>query len=75
MVQVGTTDNPHEIEENHFIEYVGVFDGDGEILEIQIQPEDTTLVFENPWIDDYEVRLSCNIHGIWRGIRIKDTLQ
>lgn len=70
IVQIGTSDNPHEVEENHFIEYVGIFDTDGDLLDIQIQPEESMLIFENPWVDEYEVRLSCNIHGVWRGIQI-----
>lgn len=48
LVQIGTVDNPHEIEENHFIEYVGLFETDGEIIELRLQPEEDTLVFENP---------------------------
>lgn len=70
IIRIGTPDNPHEIEENHFIEYVGLFETDGEIIELKLQPEEDTIVFENPWLDEYEVRLSCNIHGVWRGIKI-----
>lgn len=69
-VQIGTIDNPHEIEENHFIEYVGLFETDGEIIELRLQPEEDILIFENPWFDEYEVRLSCNIHGVWRGVKV-----
>ncbi|EKD44126.1 MAG: hypothetical protein ACD_71C00230G0003 [uncultured bacterium (gcode 4)] len=71
IIQIGTTDNPHETEENHFIEYVGIFETDGEIIEIKFQPEEDTVIFENPWFDEYEVRLSCNIHGVWRGMKIE----
>lgn len=70
IIQIGTTNNPHEIEENHFIEYVGLFEIDGEIIDIKIQPEENIVVFDNPLLDEYEVRLSCNIHGVWRGIKI-----
>lgn len=70
IVQIGTNDCPHEIENNHFIEYIGLFEPDGEVIEIKIQPEKDIIIFENPGFDDYEVRLSCNIHGIWRGVKI-----
>lgn len=70
IIQIGPTDNPHEIEENHFIEYVGLFEMDGEIIELQLQPEENIITFKNPEVDEYEVRLSCNIHGVWRGIKI-----
>lgn len=70
IIQIGTTDNPHEIEENHFIEYVWLFETDGEIIELKLQPEEGVIIFENPQINEYEVRLSCNIHGVWRGIKI-----
>ncbi|MFA6090225.1 MAG: rubredoxin [Candidatus Gracilibacteria bacterium] len=70
IIQIGTVDNPHEIEENHFIEYVGLFEIDGEIIELKLQPEEDIITFENPGYDEYEVRLSCNIHGVWRGMKI-----
>lgn len=70
IVRIGTIDNPHEMEENHFIEYVGLFETDGEIIELKLQPEEDTIVFQNPMMDEYEVRLSCNIHGVWRGVKI-----
>ncbi|MDD5377062.1 MAG: desulfoferrodoxin family protein [Candidatus Gracilibacteria bacterium] len=70
IIQIGTTDNPHEIEENHFIEYIGLFETDGEIIELKLQPEEDIVIFENPGTDEYEVRLSCNIHGVWRGVKV-----
>lgn len=69
IVQIGTEDSPHEIEENHFIEYVWLFETDGTIIEIRSQPEEPIIIFENPDLDEYEVRLSCNIHGVWRGVK------
>lgn len=71
IVQIGTLDNPHEIEDNHFVEYVGLFDSDGEIVELRLHPEEDSIVFENPRLDEYEIRLSCNIHGVWRGIKVE----
>ena len=70
IIQIGTSDSPHEIEENHFIEYVGLFETDSTPIEITLQPEDSIVVFENPNLDEYEVRLSCNVHGTWRGVKI-----
>jgi rubredoxin len=70
IVQIGTNDNPHEIEENHFIEYVGLYEIDGDPIELKIQPEESIIIFENPGYEEYEVRLSCNIHGVWRGVKI-----
>lgn len=70
LIQIGTNENPHEIEENHFIEYIGLFEKDGEIIDIKIQPEEDIIIFENPGFEEYEVRLSCNIHGVWRGMAI-----
>ena len=37
---------------------------------LKLQPEEDTLIFDNPGLDEYEVRLSCNIHGVWRGVKI-----
>lgn len=71
IIQIGSDDHPHEVEENHFIEFVGLFETTGEIIELKIQPEESTVVFENPELDEYEVRLSCNLHGVWRGVKIK----
>ncbi len=70
IVHIGSPDTPHEIEENHFIEYIGLFETDGEIIDMCTLPEESVIFFENPWLEDYEVRLSCNIHGVWRGIKI-----
>ena len=70
IIQIGTNDNPHEIEENHFIEYVWLYETDGELIELKIQPEENIIIFENPELDEYEVRLSCNIHGVWKWIKV-----
>lgn len=70
IVRIGTEENPHETSEGHFIEYVGLFDADGEAVEIRTYPEENLLSFEHPELDEYEVRLSCNMHGVWRGLRI-----
>lgn len=71
VVRIGTPENPHPRTENHFIEYVGLFETDGELIDIKIQPDEDIITFENPGLDEYEVRSSCNLHGVWRGMKIQ----
>lgn len=71
VVRIGTPDYPHPREDNHFIEYVGLFEADGELIDMKIRPEDDIITFENPGLDEYEVRSSCNLHGVWRGMKIQ----
>ena len=71
FVRVGTEDNPHPMEDEHHIEYVGLYDEDGEEIarhEFSDLEEEATCVFEHPGIADYEVRATCNRHGVWRGM-------
>lgn len=70
VVRIGTPENSHPRTESHFIEYVGLFETDGELIDIKIQPDEDVITFSNPGLDEYEVRSSCNLHGVWRGMRI-----
>lgn len=70
IIRIGADSLPHANEKDHFIEYIGLFETDGEIIDIKIQPTEDIVIFENPDRDDYEVRLSCNLHGVWRGVKI-----
>lgn len=69
-VRVGTEDAPHPDEDGHFLEWVGLFDEDGEPVEMRNRPEGgTEILFEGLSEGDFaEVRTSCLIHGVWRGI-------
>ena len=45
IVQIGTEDNIHPSEDGHFIEYIGLFDEDGEVIDIHIQPKESCVYF------------------------------
>ena len=46
IVQVGSDDIPHPDEEDHKIEWIGVFDLDGEMIEYSAFPPENTAKFE-----------------------------
>lgn len=69
-VRIGTDDLPHPDEDGHFLEWVGLFDEDGEPVEVRFRPESgTEMLFEDLSGEDFsEIRACCSIHGVWRGI-------
>ena len=62
----------------HQIIYVGIFDEDGEIIDIiKINPTilQEWFIFDFPLDESYEIRAACNIHGVWRGVRDESLLE
>lgn len=69
-VRIGTEDLPHPDEDSHFLEWVALFDEDGEPLETRFRPQGgTEILFEGFEEGDFsEVRSCCSVHGVWRGL-------
>lgn len=60
-------------DENHFIEYVWIFDENEDVVDTVFLPEideDWFLEFELPDLDFFEVRASCNLHWVWKWVEI-----
>lgn len=75
LVNVWTEDNPFLWDENHFVEYVWIFDENGDVIDIKYLPdfeELEYLEFDLPDEDFFEIRSSCNLHWVWKGINVKD---
>lgn len=56
------------MEDGHFLEYIGIFDEDGDTIDILVRPEHNTATFPDDNLDSFEVRAGCNVHGVWKGI-------
>jgi len=53
--------------EEHFIASVSLYDEVGEIIEEQFLSADFEgeITFSLDYIDDFEIRIRCNQHGVW----------
>lgn len=74
FVRVGSFDEPFLLDENHFVEYVWLFDEGENIIEITYLPnfeEKEYIEFDLP-DDDFEVRSSCNLHWVWKWIEVEN---
>lgn len=63
-------ENGYPNEPDHRIVFVGLYDEDGEILELRktnIEEFEDWFIFDLP-DEEFSIRASCNIHGIWKGI-------
>lgn len=73
VARIGTDDHPHPDDDSHHIASIGVYDADGEpiaLLERRRFDPELDIIFEGLDPDEeVEVRLACNIHGTWRGVR------
>jgi desulfoferrodoxin (superoxide reductase-like protein) len=73
VVRIGTDDDPHPNDDSHHIESIGLYDTDGEAIEVleryRFDPE-LDVVFDGIDPEErVEVRLVCNVHGEWKGVR------
>ncbi len=71
IINIWSEDFPFSEDENHFIEYVWIFDEDWEELAIEVLPDiskEIIINIEN--LDYYEVRASCNLHWVWKWIKL-----
>jgi len=76
IVRVWSEEEPFPIDDNHFIEYVGIFDENDDIIDIKYLPnfeENNYIEFDLPDDDFFEIRSSCNIHWIWKWIKSEYT--
>ncbi|MBP8017169.1 rubredoxin [Candidatus Gracilibacteria bacterium] len=72
FITIGNEDNSHPSDDGHFIEYIGIFDDVGDLIEMKKFPDpEEEIIFDIGEIDDCEVRSSCNLHGVWKGIEKK----
>ena len=73
FVRIGTEDEPYVQDDVHFVEFVWLYDENGEELDICILPDtDEEIRFSNPW-EPFEIRSSCSLHWIWKWIYINNT--
>lgn len=64
LVKVGSVTHP--MEEKHFIEWIEVISGN-RTWHCFLNPGDAPeAVFCVPFESEYKVRISCNIHGLWK---------
>jgi superoxide reductase len=56
----------HPMEEAHYIEWIEIKTDDGKIGKKYLQPEDSTEVEFYTKKEITEVRVYCNIHGLWK---------
>lgn len=70
IVSVGTEDEPFIQDEDHFIEYIWLYDSYGDEIE-RIDFPDIKNEIEFEMVDeDFEIRASCSIHWVWKWIEI-----
>lgn len=70
IISIWTEDESFSQDEVHFIEYVGLFYNDWEIIDYIKLPENLDeIIFDLDNIDEYEVRASCSLHWVWRWVR------
>ncbi len=71
IINIWSEDYPFLEDENHFIEYVWIFDEDWEEIAIEILPDtNKEIIFNIEDLDYYEVRSSCNLHWVWKWIKL-----
>ncbi len=59
---------PHPMKKEHFIEWIEVRTNDEKIGKKYLQPNDSTEVEFYTKKEIKEVRVYCNIHGLWKAI-------
>jgi len=66
FVQIGKNES-HPMTEEHFIASVSLYDEVWEIIEEQFLSADFEgeITFSLDYIDDFEIRIRCNQHGVW----------
>lgn len=71
IVNIWTEDEPYTQDEDHFIEFVWVYDEYGEEIDIINFPDISKDIEFELADENYEVRASCSLHGVWKGIKIE----
>lgn len=68
-VRIGDEDSPHPNEGDHFIEWVALFDENGETIDVRYRPDpEESIFFDTVTGDDFfEIRACCSLHGVWKG--------
>lgn len=57
---------PHPMEENHFIEWIEIQAKDGKIGKKFLKPGDKPEAEFYTRMEILEVRIYCNVHGLWK---------
>ena len=65
-IKVKIGEDPHPMEENHFIEWIEVKTADNKIGKKFLKPGDKPETEFNTRAEIKEVRAYCNIHGLWK---------
>lgn len=74
FIRVWSEEEPFLWDDNHFIEYVWIFDEGNDIIDIKYLPdfeENEFVEFDLP-DDIFEIRASCNIHWVWKWINMEE---
>nr|MDD3720820.1 desulfoferrodoxin family protein [Candidatus Gracilibacteria bacterium] len=71
-VKVGKEESHPSIGE-HFISSISLYDEYGDLVEEKFlnESDEGSAVFDNYDLDEYEVRITCNLHGVWSLGKIK----
>jgi len=64
IIKVG--EDVHPMEEDHYIEWIEVKTNDGKIGKKYLKPSDSTEVKFYTQKNIQEVRVYCNVHGLWK---------
>lgn len=64
-IKVKVGEVPHPMEENHYIQWIEVITPN-EILRSELQPGEKPEAEFNINTDILEVRIYCNLHGLWK---------
>lgn len=73
IVRIWDEDNLHPTEDEHFIEYLWLFDENIDEVEMVALPDVSALyTFDVSGLEFFEVRLSCNLHWVWKWVEIID---
>ena len=70
LVEMWTEDNPFVQDDVHFVEYIWIFDESWDPIEVIEMPniDDWPLTFEYPDYEFWEIRASCSLHWVWKGM-------
>jgi desulfoferrodoxin-like iron-binding protein len=65
-VTVGQEDL-HPMIEDHFIASIGLYDELWELIDEQFvgTTESPEAIFDSDYLSDFEIRVRCNLHGVW----------
>lgn len=67
LVTVKVGEIEHPMDDNHFIELIQLFDGDGNVYGKRLKPKDKPIAkFHVENTSSLKARELCNIHGLWK---------